>query len=97
MTNPIPQRLPNELVQTELGRYLQQLVNAAFHIRLGNPVTVPQNVPEAQGRAFIESLAKVLDQINKGEQPNVLDYIIPFTGEAESFFKEFLDAVEQLR
>lgn len=91
--NPIPQRLPSEVIGTQFGDELQQLVNAATLIRVGQ-VTV--QIPSTSD-AYLESVIKVLEQVRKGEQANPLDYKIPYSGELAAFMRELLNAIEQMR
>lgn len=94
MSNPIPQRLPQSLISSDRGRYIQELINAATLLRNGaTGLEIRQKAPDA----FLQELSKVLDQINKGEAANPLNYQIPYQGDEALFFKEFLDAIEQLR
>lgn len=94
MSNPIPQRLPQTLIGSDKGVYIQELINVASLLRNGaTGLEIRQKAPDA----FLGELAKVLDQINKGEAANPLNYQIPYKGEEAYFFKEFLDAIEQLR
>lgn len=93
MTNPIPQRLPRHLIGTPRGRYIRELIDAAFQLREGNTTQIPNDAPDQ----YMQDLTKVLDQINKGEAANPLDYNPPYDEELNLFFKEFLNAIEQLR
>lgn len=94
--NPIPQRLPNEVVGTKMGRFTQELINAATQLRAGNSlVQIPKSSP--LNEQFLDDLTKVLDQIKNSEPVNPLNYKIPFSGEMGAFYREFLDAIEQMR
>ena len=90
----IPQRLPNDEVMTDMGRYLRSLIDAAFQIQVGAvTVQIPSNPPDD----YMRDLATVLEQIHKNETPNPLNYQIPYDGELNSFIKDLLNAIELLR
>jgi len=90
----IPQRLPNDQVMTDMGRYLRSLIDAAFQIQVGAvTVQIPSNPPDD----YMRDLATVLEQIHKNETPNPLNYQIPYDGELNSFIKDLLNAIELLR
>lgn len=93
MTSPIPQRMPTSIFNSERADFVQTLINAATDIRNGKSTTIPNKAPDP----FTGGIVKVLDQINKGEAANPLDYHIPYKGEEFMFFRELLDAIEQLR
>jgi len=100
MTNPIPQRVPKNILGTEEGGYVQEMINMASQLRDGVPANSLAQINRAakfREKQFLEDLATVLNQINAGEAANPLNYQIPYTGEAEAFFREMLNAVEQLR
>lgn len=90
----IPQRLPNEEVITDMGKYLRSFIDAAFQVQVGAvTVQIPSNPPDD----YMRELATVLEQIYKNETPNPINYKIPYNGELRAFVSELINAIETMR
>ena len=90
----IPQRLPNDEVMTDMGKYLRSFIDAAFQVQVGAvTVQLPSNPPDD----YMRDLATILEQIHKSETPNPINYKIPYDGELRAFVSELINAIEQMR
>ena len=89
MPNPIPQQIPKELVGTEQGAVLLELIRVADQIRAG----VPVNPVPSTNDPFLFDVSEVLRQLIEGNTPNPLPSNLP----NDPFYVDFVNAIETLR